>query len=360
MELEILFVISVLLLSALITSFILPITVWFSLKRGYKNTSLRHDIITGCRCCRLGGFPMIASTFLSILATCYYAYNIHFADEYILQYTLSSYNIVAILILFTTGVLDDIKGVKYNYKLFIQVVASILIICSGNIMTNLNGVFGIYEIPTAVGVVLTILIIMLITNAINFIDGLDGLAAMIAISAFTAFGVLFLFIGYFAFTMISFAMVGGLLTFAYYNIWGVERFKGVKIMMGDCGSIVVGFMLSIMFFKLWNSTLAEPHSTLSTYTKTIAYTMLAIPCMDAVDVILHRLITGKSIFLPDKKHIHHKLLLIGHSQHKALLILSFMNCGLLILNLLLTLNIRFRVNCNYQHRYLVPFKPFYL
>lgn len=334
MNVELTIAIANLMLSALTAYIILPYIVGFSLNKGYKNTTVNHGITGDVKSCRIGGLALSFSMALSLFVSCMLCHII-WSLGYI---NMKSYidEAVVLLILSVVVFYDDIKGLGYKYKLVSQIVAGLIIIYSGTYISNLHGLFGIYELPTSVAVALTLFTILLITNAINFIDGLDGMASMITGIALLMGGGLFFISDIMSSALIAFAMAGSLIVFIFYNIFGTKRFPGVKIMMGDCGSLVLGLLLSLMVIKLWKLSETIIDKTLINYTQTLALTVVFIPCIDAVTTILNRIKNKKSIFMPDNNHIHHKLLSAGNSQHKVLRIITFINCGYIVFNLLLT------------------------
>lgn len=93
-------------------------------------------------------------------------------DTAVLSFGLSS-----LLLLYLTGITDDLIGVRYYQKFIVQIFCAVLLVSSGLWINNLYGIFGIYELPASVGIPFTVFTIVFITNAINLIDGIDGLAS---------------------------------------------------------------------------------------------------------------------------------------------------------------------------------------
>ena len=89
------------------------------------------------------------------------------------------------MLLYLIGVADDLVGVGYRYKFVVQVFTAILLVLPGAWINSLGGLFGIYMLPSWVGIPLTVLIVVYITNAINLIDGIDGLASGLSCIALT-------------------------------------------------------------------------------------------------------------------------------------------------------------------------------
>ena len=182
--------------------------------------------------------------------------------------------------------------------------------------------FGLHHISPFLGVPLTILIVVYVINAINLIDGIDGLASGLSSVAFILYGVTFLLIGKPVYAMISFSALGVLLQFFYYNVFGNPA-KRKKIFMGDTGSLTIGLLLVFLGLTILQYA-PETIPVFGTNALILALSPLIIPCFDVVRVFFRRIIRHGNPFLPDKTHIHHKILAIGFQQRTAmsLLVLS--------------------------------------
>ena len=242
------------------------------------------------------------------------------------------YLLTAFFLIYVIGIIDDIKGMRYKKKIIYQIITALLIISSGTWIHNLCGVFGFFEIPAYIGMPLTVLFIVFIINAINLIDGIDGLSSGLSIIITTVFIGLFYCFNKQSSLLLSSALIGMLIPFFLYNLLGVE--KKYKIFMGDSGSLLIGTILS--YFAISGSQLGINSSILSVEgTFLISASALLIPCLDTLNVMCHRIKNGKSIFCPDKNHIHHKLMAAGLSQRKTLITILTINIVFLIVNMLL-------------------------
>ncbi|MDZ7681656.1 MAG: MraY family glycosyltransferase [Fodinibius sp.] len=144
------------------------------------------------------------------------------------------------MILFFTGLKDDLVTLSATKKLAAQLTATGLIVFgSGMVIDNFQGVFGLAEIPYWMAMPVTFFTVVVVINAINLIDGIDGLAGGIGAIASTVFGAGFLYVGQLPMAMFSFCLSGALLGFLYYN------FSPASIFMGDTGSMLLGFLLSV-------------------------------------------------------------------------------------------------------------------
>ena len=192
-------------------------------------------------------------------------------------------------------------------------------------ISDLNGLFGIHQIPIWAGYILTVVLILVIVNAINLIDGIDGLSSGLCILILTAYAVLLS--KNHAIASLNTAIVGSLIVFWFFNVFG--KVGGLKIFMGDAGSLFLGYVCAYMSIK----SLMRPIAPVDCGEEQmmISITLLLIPVLDVVRVALQRRLTGHGIFEPDKTHIHHILMNAGLSMHMTLaciLALFFMICGI--------------------------------
>lgn len=235
-------------------------------------------------------------------------------------------------LLYLTGIKDDLVGLRYRSKFQIQVLAASLIPLSGLWINNLYGIFGINELSPWLGIPFTILAIVFITNAINLIDGIDGLASGLSSVSLVVLGSLFIYNEMWVFATLAFATFGMLLPFFYYNVFGqVERKK--KIFMGDTGSLTLGYVLAFLTIRYISY---DPD--LSPYSEgaiVVAFSTLIVPMFDVIRVVMLRARTHKSLFQPDKNHIHHKFLAMGFSSRKAMITILVMAALFSCLNILL-------------------------
>ncbi len=213
------------------------------------------------------------------------------------------------LIIVLAGIADDIKGLSALKKLFYQITAATIIsLCGFTIMKVSSPLGGSFYLPEIVGTALTVFWIVAFINAVNLLDGLDGLSS----------GVVAIISGSLFFTAIktnnpvaailSIAICGSTLGFLPHN------FYPAKIFMGDCGSMFLGFILSLISI--------EGAYKGATFTAVIVPVIaMAIPFIDTGLAIIRRILSGSGIMKADKEHIHHHLLFREGSQKKAVLTL---------------------------------------
>ena len=288
--------------SYLIGVFIVPFVIEFSQKEGLVDLTNERKIHTN-PISRLGGIAIWSSTiltFLCLVLLSYYPYG-----------SLLSGILLGGSLMFLLGLIDDIYNLDAKFKLIIQLsIATIVYLLGVKIDTIFNPFggspfqLGIFSYP------ITILWIVGISNAVNFIDGVDGLAgsvitvnsitlALIAVSVTPAQPIT---------ALIGFILAGSMLAFLTYN------FNPAKIFMGDSGALFSGFLLATLSIAgvMKGATLAI----------LLPFMVLAVPIMDITYSSLRRIMKGKSPFVADAEHIHHKLLKAGFSQKITTAILT--------------------------------------
>lgn len=287
---------------------------------------------------RLGGisfFPSILFSILLMFGICR-RYFPHLMDN-VFQSSLTGMCFIAcaVIILYLVGMADDLVGVKYRAKFVAQIFAAALIICSGICIDDLHGFLMIQSLPAVPAIILAALLIVFITNAVNLIDGIDGLASGLSAIACAFYGLIFFRAGHHIYAMLAFASLGALIPFFYYNVFGNAR-RQKKIFMGDTGALTIGLILSTLSIRIcqFNDDLLVHNPAV------LAFAPLLIPCFDVVRVYLHRLRRKRNPFLPDKTHIHHKLLALGIHQRLAMPIIVISSVALILLNYWLSTRIQ--------------------
>ena len=245
-----------------------------------------------------------------------------------------AFGFCSIMVLYLVGMADDLIGIRYRAKFVVQIACGLMVIAGGLWLDNLHGLFLIYNIPAWVGWPVTVLAVVFIINAINLIDGIDGLASGLCGVAMLFYGMIFLMAHEYIYAMLAFATLGVLVPFFYYNVFGDAK-RGRKIFMGDTGSLTIGMMLCILSLRVCRCFPDDTSASLPNVF-VLAYSPLIIPCFDVVRVYLHRVRNGKNPFLPDKNHIHHKLLAIGMRQRTAMITIVSVSVLFTLCNILLS------------------------
>jgi UDP-N-acetylmuramyl pentapeptide phosphotransferase/UDP-N-acetylglucosamine-1-phosphate transferase len=172
---------------------------------------------------------------------------------------------------------------------------------------------------------------IVVVNSFNLIDGIDGLAAGVGIIASLAFGAGFLIAGELALAVMALTLFATLIAFILYN------YNPASIFMGDTGSLVVGFLLSVFAINFVGLNESESYAALLGYTSPILpVAILALPLFDTITVFYKRIRNGRSPFSPGQDHIHHSILRAGFGHKATTTILYF--CNLFIITL--TLSVR--------------------
>lgn len=241
--------------------------------------------------------------------------------------------ICAVILMFLVGMADDLVGVRYGAKFVMQILASLLVMVSGMTIDNFYGLFWLHQLPSVVAWVFTSFAIVYVVNSINLIDGIDGLASGLSTVAFIFYAVIFYFSGEYIYSMLSSASAGTLLPFFYYNVFGNAK-KQKKIFMGDSGALTTGMILSFCSIAVLHLDIPDYSVTFNPVV--IAVCPLIIPCFDVVRVSLHRMIQHRNPFLPDKCHIHHKLLALGMRQRGALCTIMAFSMLFILFNVLIS------------------------
>jgi UDP-GlcNAc:undecaprenyl-phosphate GlcNAc-1-phosphate transferase len=242
--------------------------------------------------------------------------------------------IVAGALVCGVGVLDDVFDLDALTKFGGQVLAVGLLVYSGiqyrYFFTSTDGWQFVLDRNQAA--LLTALIVVATVNAVNFVDGLDGLAAgVVGISAIA------FFVFCYQLTVlndVSRATTGALLSAALAGACAgflVHNFHPARVFMGDSGSMLIGLVLSATAITVTTQFSAEDlaqgaeggrASLLPIFLPlALPILILVVPLADLVLAVVRRTRAGRSPFAPDKQHLHHRLLEIGHSHRRAVLIM---------------------------------------
>lgn len=239
----------------------------------------------------------------------------------------------ALMLLFLVGIADDLIGVRYRSKFLFQIIAGALIVISGCYIKDLYGFVGIDSLPDIAGWIITVFLVIYVVNAINLIDGIDGLASGLSGVALIFYSYIFFRAGEYADALLAGATLGTLLPFFYYNVFGSAE-NHTKIFMGDTGSLTIGMVLAFLSIRIFD--LPKGTDVADGNMMVVAIAPIIVPCFDVARVFLHRLRNGHNPFLPDKCHIHHKLLALGCRQWEALITILVADVMFILLNLALS------------------------
>ncbi|MCS5733979.1 MraY family glycosyltransferase [Herbiconiux daphne] len=231
----------------------------------------------------------------------------------------------AALIIVLIGVADDIWDLDWLTKLAGQIIAAGLLAWQGVQIVSLP-IGGLTIGSSNMSLVITILTVVLVMNAINFIDGLDGLVAGVAL---IANGVFFIYsyllvqdtspTDYFNLaSLITAVLIGACAGFLPLN------FHPAKLFMGDAGALLVGLLMATSAIAVTGQVdpaqLGRSQLFPAFIPILLPFAILIIPLLDFGLAIIRRLRAGKSPFSADRKHLHHRLLDMGHTHLQAVLI----------------------------------------
>ena len=236
-----------------------------------------------------------------------------------------NYYIAAIgtIFIFITGVIDDKRCLSPKVKLFMQIIAALIVCCSGILLNRIYNPFAEKYIEFGwLSLPITIFFLVAFANIINLIDGLDGLAAGIcAIVGLTIF--------IFAIAqnkadaaILALGIVGACIGFLFFN------FPPAKIFMGDSGSLTLGFLLGV-------ASLLATARTAAVVSMLVPLLAAGVPIIDTFSAIIRRKREKIPIDQADTGHIHHRLLKSGLSTKKTVLIMwgwtAFLSvCGIIM------------------------------
>jgi len=282
---------------ALVVSFIAtPPVKWFAQRVGAMDVPKDNRRVHKEPIPRLGGLAIFIGFVLSVAL---------FAE---IDRELQGILIGSVLIVFV-GVVDDIFPLRAWQKFLAQIVAASVVVWHGVTIDWIGNpnIFSAYDYLNlgVLSIPLTILWIVGITNAVNLIDGLDGLAVGVStISSLTMLAVALIAAANGNVAIVFAALAGACLGFMPYN------FNPAKIFMGDTGALLLGFLLSTMsimgLFKFY-----------ALISFVVPFMALALPIADTTFAILRRVVKGQNPMMPDRGHLHHRLLDFGFTHKQA-------------------------------------------
>ncbi len=256
---------------------------------------------------RIGGIP-IAISYVGALALMLAFAPTH--AKIALQHRGLLYSLLpAAGLVFLTGLIDDLFGLKPWQKLSGQIIAAVWAAEAGARIHLLDG----QPYSAWVTVPLSVLWLVGCTNAFNLIDGLDGLASGVGLFATLTTLLAALLQGNWGLAMATVPLLGCLLGFLRYN------FNPASVFLGDSGSLSIGFILGC-FGVIWSQKSA-------TFLGMLAPVMaLSLPLFEVGLSVGRRFLRNQPIFQPDRGHIHHRLLALGFEPRGAAIIL-YIACG---------------------------------
>ena len=315
----------VLLIAAAVTYVLTPVARWVALRTG-AITALRDRDVHAVPTPRLGGLAMLGGLAVAMAV----ASQIPFLRG-VFEDTGRAWGIVgAAAMVCLLGVADDIWDLDWMTKLAGQSLAGGFLALQGVQLYQMPIGDGLYIYSPRVSLFVTVLAVVVAMNAVNFVDGLDGLAAgVIAIGGTGFFVYTYLLsressptdVSNLA-TVVIAALVGACLGFLPHN------FFPARIFMGDSGSMLIGLVIAAGAIvvtgqiDLQNRESVTARQTIPAFLPILLpIAVLLLPLLDMGLAVVRRIGAGRSPFHPDRLHLHHRLLELGHSHRRAVAIM---------------------------------------
>ena len=244
------------------------------------------------------------------------------------------YIIPGLTILFIVGLKDDLVVLSPVSKLLAQILAISFVLVNDSFgIESLNGFLNIYEIPYYLYLIIGGFLMLTIINSYNLIDGIDGLASIVGIVIMVIYTTIFYLSQEYFFALIAITMNASLMAFFGFNISSNK-----KIFMGDTGSLIIGFIISVLtlkFLALEPTAYGELPFLLEN-APLIAISILIVPLFDTARVFTIRLANKRGPFSPDRYHVHHVLIdFWGLSHKQASFIIGCFNIIFVVLFIIL-------------------------
>ena len=267
---------------------------------------------------RLGGLAMLGGVCFALLL----ASRLDLTQRVFTSSSAGRGLLIGAVLVAVLGALDDRFSLDAVTKIVGQVFIAAVVAANGVQLLWLP-LGGVVVLDPATSTGLTVLVIVLLMNAVNFIDGLDGLAAGISLIA----GIAFLAYAYLLSVEIGFsrATLPSVVSATLAGCAGgflIHNVSRARIFMGDTGSMLLGLLMATAAVTL--TGYVDPGALDGTGALVPAFlplilplAVMAVPVLDLVLAVLRRAVAGRDPFAPDKKHLHHRLLDLGHSHRRA-------------------------------------------
>ncbi len=230
---------------------------------------------------------------------------------------------VGLAIMFGVGLVDDVRGVRPRTKLIAQLVVALVVVGAGFSIDSIT-LGGNSSISLGwLGMPIAVLWIVGVTNAVNLIDGLDGLAGGITLVTIAALFASAILGGTPAVLPVMAALAGGMLGFLRFNR------SPARIFLGDVGSLSIGFALSLLSIEGSRQS-GGPIAVI------VAAFVLAFPVLDTAIAMLRRWLRAVPLSGADDRHVHHQLVALGLTHHRASALICLFAAGVASLGLSIT------------------------
>lgn len=315
------------ILTALVT-FVLAWLVWRLALRLRLYPEIRERDVHRTPTPRLGGVAMFLGVLTAFALSSVVPYFAIFWDNPARNWALLG----ATLLIVVVGVADDLWDLDWFLKLGAQFLAAWLVVGPGGIQLLYLPIGGMTVVSSWISVTVSILSIVVVMNAVNFIDGLDGLVAgvcLIANAVFFAYTYLlardFAFSSYSSLAaFIAVVLVAACAGFLPFN-W-----SPAKMFMGDAGALMLGLLMACAAILVTGSLPPQLLADNDVFGRSqllgafipiiLPVVVVLLPLLDFAMAVIRRVGKGRSPFSPDRKHLHHRMLDMGHSDRDAVLI----------------------------------------
>ena len=254
---------------------------------------------------RVGGLAMTAGALASILLTVHLTAPVRGL-------------LLGVIVLLLFGLWDDRFTLGYRAKFAGQVMAVGLCMVVGGIRIGTVVVGGVEIFPEPVSALLTFAFLVGVTNAVNLADGLDGLAGGLVLLCLCAIALFAATTGNRMVTALALIEAGAILGFLRFNTYPA------RIFMGDSGSQVLGFSVGAL-------SLLATRADAGGLSAALPLLLLGLPILDTLTVMLSRIRAGRSPFVADSNHLHHRLLSLGFAHSEAVLLIYVTQVALVLL-----------------------------
>ncbi len=255
---------------------------------------------------RLGGIAIAAAFYAPLVGLFFHANEI--SQRFYAHKAQALALVLGGLVIFGLGLVDDLRGLGAKAKFAVQFAVALACWHWGlrieEVALPFAGTLRLGPLAPAV----TLLWIVGLVNAFNLIDGLDGLAGGVAFFGIVTTFAMSLFRSDLLMSLYMASLGGAVLGFLIFN------FNPASIFMGDCGSMFLGYALAVTSLQ----TSQKSSTTVALLVPVIA---LGLPIMDTMLAMIRRFLRGRSMFSADREHIHHRLLALGYTQRRAVLML---------------------------------------
>lgn len=323
------------LISIILTGVIIPKIILIAFRKKLFDEIDERKIHRGI-VPRLGGIaflPSIIFSFCVVIGFNLRTEELSLGEPLMIEMIPIFFLLCGLMLMYLVGIADDLIGVRYRGKFLLQIFTGTLLVAGGMWISDLYGFLWIHHCPDWLGWLFSIFLVIYVANSINLSDGIDGLASGLSMIALIFYSIVFFLAGEYLFALMAATTLGTLIPFFYYNVFGHAENHN-KIFMGDTGSLTIGTVLAFLSIAMFRIPLGDIPGNQNPFILAIA--PIILPCFDVVRVFVHRVRNGSNPFLPDKCHIHHKLLALGLVQWKALITILISDATIVGGNLLLS------------------------